>query len=153
METVKKDDNYGGTARWRRSAELLRPRRRRTVAAAADGDGGKEGHSTSKSGDTTPETQPSMDRGLAMIVTEVPLDGEGRRSFRRRSTAAADGDGEKEGRSTSKSRDTKPETQPSMDRGLAMIVTEVPLDGGGRRSFRRRRRRRTAAAGWMETVK
>jgi hypothetical protein len=79
-----------------------------------------------------------MDRGLEMIVTEVPLDGGGQRSFRRRRrAAAADGDGEKEGRSTSKSGDTKPETQPSMDRGLAVIVTEVPLDGGGRRRRRR----------------
>jgi hypothetical protein len=63
------------------------------------------------------------------------------------------GDGEKEGHSTSKSGDTKPETQPPMDRGLALIVMEVPLDGGDRRSFRGQgggggwRRR------WMETVK
>ena len=69
---------------------------------------------------------------------------------RRTTAAAADGDGGKEGRSTSKSGDTEPETQRSMDGGVAMMVMEVPLDGGGRRSFRRRR---TAAAGWMEMVK
>ena len=38
-----------------------------------------------------------------------------------------------------------------MDRGVAMMVTEVLLDGGGLRSFRRRRTA-AAAAGWMETV-
>ena len=96
----KDDDSYRGAAGWRRSAELPRPRRTAAAAAAADGDGEKGGSSTSKSGDTT-----------------------------------------------------KPKTQPSMDRGLAMIFTEVPLDGGGRRSFRRRRTATAAAAGWMETVK
>jgi hypothetical protein len=40
-----------------------------------------------------------------------------------------------------------------MDRGLAMMVTEVPLDGGGRWSFWRRRTAAVAAAGWMEMVK
>ena len=72
-----------------------------TAAAVVDGDGGKEGRSTSKSGDTEPKTQPSMDRGVAMMVTEVLLDGGGLRSFRRRRTAAAggwDGDGGNEGR-------------------------------------------------------
>jgi hypothetical protein len=36
---------------WRRLAELPRPRKR-TAAAAVDGDGEKEGHSTSKLADT-----------------------------------------------------------------------------------------------------
>jgi hypothetical protein len=85
----KDDDSYRGAAGWRRSAELPRPRRTAAAAAAADGDGEKGGSSTSKSGDTKPKTQPSMDRGLAMIFTEVPLDGGGRRSFRRRRTATA----------------------------------------------------------------
>jgi hypothetical protein len=59
-------------------------------------------------------------------------------------------DDENEGQSTSKAADT-PETQPSMDRGLAMILTVVPP--GWRRSAEPQRpRRRTVAAVRTETV-
>jgi hypothetical protein len=37
---------------------------------------------------------------------------------------------------TSKAADTKPKTQPLMDRGPAKMLTAVPLDGGGRQSLR-----------------